>query len=131
MEADDVKGRQKQTRFAKERFHNGESDESRVGEDQGKLGDLALVQVTEPFAKEKRQYGHEGVQNQSCTHDHETTGQIFIREIGLDQRGDDHHGLADLDDEGGETFGGHVVDDAALAGKKSARHQEKQRSDNG
>ena len=61
----------------------------------------------------------------------EAVSQILVGEFRLGQSRDDHHGLADLDDEGGEALGGHVVDDALLAGEEAAGHEEEQGGNDG
>ena len=131
VEADDVEGGEEQTVRPKQGLHDGETDEARIGEDQRKFGDLALVQISEALAEEEGHSGHEGVKHHAHSYDNEAVGEIFHGEFRLYQRGDDHHRLADLDDQGGEALGGYVVDDALLAGEKAAGHKKEQSCNDG
>ena len=126
VKADVVEGRQKQALRPEERLHDGKSDEPAIGEHEGELGDLALVQIPKALAEKKSDHAQERMQDHAETDVDKAIGQILIGEFRLGQSRDDHHGLADLDDECREPLGGHVVNDAPFAGKKAAGHEQKQ-----
>ena len=131
VEADVEECRQEQTLGTEQRLQDGETDETAVDEHQGELCDLALVQITEALAKQKGKSAHDGVKYHAHADVQKAVLQVVVGEFCLRERRNDHHGLANLDDECGESLGSHVINDSFFAGKEAAGHEQKQSGNNG
>ena len=115
------------------RIENREADESRICKYERELKHLGSVKVAffHRSANEERHCCHQNVHSKANEEHLPSGSQIFLRELDVVQRPDNHHRLPDGDNEARERLGCFVVNDFGLAANITANHQEKERENDG